>query len=371
MHDDPYILEDMIACGPSAKVYRGHDLNSEKTVRLKVLMDNHVSCPVEHSAIEVLAAALMRLRHANVSSVLELNVNGDDVTLVSEFAAGVNLWTFLHQQRPLSARDVRSICEQLLTALVAGEAMGVRHGDVKPSNVIIADHVDTGYRLQLQDWGEAACRRRQPVETLTYRAPELQEGGEVTAASDLFSAGATLATLILGHAPIHSGDVEQLRAGWAVFDPTQLRCRRPDLEPVVHHLLARLLRYDAKARPQSAQEALEFLTGQDIEVSVDNVSPVPAYVCVPPPTLTMTGDGGWWPVEPSAEQAPCKSSSRPAKRRGWFRSLFSTGIKVTAVALMGGIGYAVWMDQHGGAKWPRQLQNLLAEKLQALSTLAR
>jgi serine/threonine protein kinase len=362
----------MIACGPSAKVYRGHDLISEKTVRLKVLMDNHVSCPVEHSAIEMLAPALLGLRHANVSALLELNVHGDDVTLVTEFAAGVNLWSLLHQQRSLSAEDVRSLCEQLLLALAAGEAAGLCHGDVKPSNVIIADHPQGGYSLQLQDWGEAACRRHQPAETMTYRAPELLGGGIVSSACDLFSAGATMATLLLGHAPVHGGSLEQLRANWAAFDPMLLRCKRPDVAPQVHYLLARLLKFNASERPQTAVEALAFLNGHELEISGSrSTTPLPASFMVPAPTLTLTGDADQWEQGSGTTQTTYLPETRPAKRQGWFVTTVKTTLKVAALALIAGLGYAVWLDQHGGTAWTRHWRQVVAEKFEALSALAR
>lgn len=374
MHDDPYILEDMIACGPSAKVYRGHDLNSERTVRLKVLMDNHVSCPVRHAEIEGMIPVLLSLRHANVSSLLELNVHGDDVTMVTEFAAGVNLWTFLRQQRPLSAADIRCLCNQLLMAVAAGEELGLHHGDVKPSNVIISDQPDgMGYTLQLQDWGEAACRQHQPAETLTYRAPELLEGGRATITSDLFSVGATLATLVLGHAPVHAGNLAQLRAGWATFDPMVLRCRRPDLDPAVHLLLGRLLRYHASSRPQSAHDALRLLAESITPSLPGSVTRPGVYIAVPPPTMTLTGKEEFWDQEAPTteiERAPVeKKKMKP--RRGFVYGTLVTSFKIASLTAVAGIGYAVWMSQNGEQVLPRHWQRMLEEKWEELSSKMR
>lgn len=265
MTDDPYLPDELLGTGPSGKVYRGRAVRMNQTVRLKVLMDHYVTCPVDQDFIAQVIPQWQQLKHAGLAAPLALDVSGDEVTLVSEYAPGHNVWAFLHQHRP-SPSEVRELALQLLQVLEAGEALHLPHGDLKPSNVIIETRADDSHSLQLQDWGLAGCRCLQPHETMVYRAPELlNDEPNPTAQSDLFSAGAILATLLLGHAPIHGRTEAECRAAWAAFDPSGLRQAHPDLDPAWQEWLGWLLRYDATQRPISAREALQSMPAASLE----------------------------------------------------------------------------------------------------------
>ncbi len=331
--DDPYIPEELLGTGPSAKVYRGHDLNMAHTVRLKVLMDSHVSCPVDQSCVAIVAPSVQQLSHPHIGRWLALDVNGDDVTLVSEFSPGTNVWTFLQHHR-LSPDELRPLAIQLLLALEAGEARHQHHGDVKPSNVIISRESPQRCSLQLQDWGVAACRCRQPHETMNYRAPELLEEGQSTNQSDLFSVGATLATMLLGHAPVHGSKVEEWRKAWKAYDARTLRQARPDLDASMQSWLGWLMHYDPAQRPATARQARQALPP-------------------PPPTI---GASSPTPTTSTEETSAAKT------RKG-------TGFMFNFTVLSSTVGLLVWMEPAWSQPWSNEVRFWLANAWETLQSL--
>ena len=343
MLDEPYIPEEQIAAGPSGMAYRGHDLANARTVRLKVLLENHVSCPTDHPAVHALGASLLALRHPNIAALLALDVSGDEVTLVSEFADGPNGWGFI-QQQSLSARQANTVMHQLLAALEKGESMHFPHGNLKPSNVVLIGPADGALTLKVLDWGLAACRSHQPHETLAFRAPELFFGGTATARSDLFSAGALVAALLLGRFPVMGLNEEALQAAWQRFDPEELRQQRPDIGAEWMECLLQLLQREPSQRPGSAREAARLFTRA-------------VKVVVPAPTLSVPAQ------ESPAASARAEPEARPPehssrRRRGsCLGSLFKWGILLLALLA----GMAIWLVQHRHPTWPPQVNRALDE----------
>ena len=136
---------------------------------------------------------LARLRHPNLPEYWPLIHSQNAVHLVRPFYDGVDL-----RGRSVERRVWRSWAETLLEVLATVHADGLRHGDLKPSNVILTEG-----RLVLVDPSyDQDC-----LGTLRYAAPELVGilPGGGTPKSDLYSLGMLLAEIALG-TPLHQSD---------------------------------------------------------------------------------------------------------------------------------------------------------------------
>jgi hypothetical protein len=95
----------------------------------------------------------------------------------------------------------------LADALAAAHEAGVLHRDVKPANVMRTPHGT----YQLADFGLARfvdatqTMGRSVLATVAYAAPEILDGKPATAASDVYSLGATLHAALRGRPPFESG----------------------------------------------------------------------------------------------------------------------------------------------------------------------
>lgn len=237
-------------------------MTENRLVRLKVLLAEHESpYALDRDHLAERISQLKLVRHPHVCRLIALDVQAQDVSLVSEFAEGVNGWAFSQQGRPTSV-TLRLLAAQLMEALQAGDDSHVLHGDVKPCNVFIENRPLDGLTLKLQDWGIGQSRHRQPGETLCFRAPEYGPDSQPTVRGDLFSAAATLAALCTGRRLVDGNTADQLHTEWQAFDMAEWRASCPDLDPALLDWLAWLLQFNPEKRPASAAEALAGLYGR-------------------------------------------------------------------------------------------------------------
>ena len=262
MAADPYIPEEQTAVGPSAKIYRAHEVTANRLVRLKVLLAEHESpFPVDRQHLTARIPQLQGVVGPRVCRLLALDVQAQDTSVVSDFGEGNNGWAF-SQQAAFTSAKLRVLADQLMEALKTGEASGVPHGNIKPSNVLIESRPVEGLQLVLQDWGLAESRHRQPRETLAFRAPERWEDVPPTLQSDLFSAAATLAAMCTGHGLVEGNTAAEFHAEWQAFDVAEWQAQCPHIEPALLLWLAWLLKFNPDERPASVAQALAGLHGE-------------------------------------------------------------------------------------------------------------
>jgi hypothetical protein len=154
---------------------------------------------------------------------------------------------------PLHPGEVDHIADRLLDALAAAHRQGVVHRDIKPANVLF----DADGRPHLVDFGVAVSRDVTMGLTATamvlgtpgFMAPEQAQGQPATAASDVFSLGATLAFAATGVGPFGVADPRVLMWRAATGRIERLPRTLPtDLRRRLHPLLDR----NPSARPTAA-----------------------------------------------------------------------------------------------------------------------
>jgi two-component system sensor kinase len=212
------------------------------------------------------AHVLAQIRNGPFTPLLDHGTVGDQVFLVMPFIPGVTLQARLHHG-PLTVMEAITLGRSLLTALGVVHGRGVLHRDVKPANVI----VDEGTPLReatLIDFGLArsanldAAIRDQWAGTAQYLSPEgaglLDQ--EVTACSDLYSAGIMLYECLLGRPPFQGKSVGEVLRQHMTVQPPALRSLGLPVPRVLDEVLQRLLRKDPRDRYQSAEAVVADLT---------------------------------------------------------------------------------------------------------------
>ncbi|MDX1612262.1 MAG: serine/threonine-protein kinase, partial [Candidatus Thermoplasmatota archaeon] len=186
-----YRIEGLLGEGGQGVTYRALDTTLGREVVLKTLHG-----PDPRKLLKE-AQALAAIQHPNVVSIHDVERVGDHVYLVMEHVAGGTLRERL-DAGPLGDGGFRSVAEDLLAGLEAIHEAGLVHRDIKPSNVLLTLDGDA----KVADLGLATAT--EPTEqttmgasgdtpgTVAYMSPEQARGDQVTRASDLFSAAATL-----------------------------------------------------------------------------------------------------------------------------------------------------------------------------------
>lgn len=334
MHSDAYVPETLIAVGPAAKVYRGVEVATGRKVLMKVLLaDAEAANPLDREKIQLLAPLLMQIRHPQAAGLITMVPTEEDFALVYDYLPGLSGEKLPHERR-LSQLDLAALAIQLLQAMLAGEHWRAPHGDLKPSNLIVADHPAGGLFLHIQDWSLDQTRSLPALETLFFRAPERLQGAVATSASELFTAAATLLYWATGALATQSDDLRQIREDWQHFDPCAILHEvRPDLDRGLVEWLGWLLRFDPAERPDRVRTALVALTtllqkDQPPPMEAAPAQPLPAPETTPSPPAPAAPP----PVSRSRQAPTTLSSSASASNQGCFMTLIALLLNAAALA---------------------------------------
>lgn len=150
-------------------------------------------------------SAVARLAHDNIVDLYDVALDGDDPWMVMEYVPSIGLAHALALRTRLTSMLAAQIGAQVANALAAAHDTGLLHRDVSPGNILITNGRNPG-RVKLTGFGLAQPADVQfahlnVIGTPGYLAPEVARGEQATAASDVFSLGATLYAAVAGMSP--------------------------------------------------------------------------------------------------------------------------------------------------------------------------
>ncbi|HEY1725529.1 MAG TPA: protein kinase [Steroidobacteraceae bacterium] len=262
-----YALEKVIGRGGSSIIYRAADLNhaspkdvTANVVAVKLLCSEQRSDPLALARLKREFRQMQCLSHAGIARVFDLDCDGDVWFMSMELVAGrtVKAWT----ETPGSLTDALRIIGACCEALEHAHSLGIVHGDLKPSNVMVADNG----AVKLIDFGSAPSRSgpfaadSDPNRAATplYASPRVLAGYIAEPRDDVFSlACLTYSILSGGQHPF--GMRPSLEDGRAKSAPTYVRA----IPATLFEVIERSLSAEPERRPASVAEFLRELTDAD------------------------------------------------------------------------------------------------------------
>jgi serine/threonine-protein kinase PknK len=192
----------VIGRGATATVYRAVQDGFDRQVAVKVL-NVDISDRRAQKRFQRERSLNGRLsNHPNVVTVLDSGfVDGRYPYLAMEFLENGSLADQLRQRGPFDVADALHIGVRIAGALETAHRLGVLHRDVKPHNILSSRFGEPA----LADFGIAAILEMEHsltnALTPVHAAPEVLEGADATARTDVYALGSTLYTLLAGTAP--------------------------------------------------------------------------------------------------------------------------------------------------------------------------
>jgi serine/threonine-protein kinase len=272
-----YRIEELVAMGGIAAVFRAKQLDTNVDVAVKVLHPDAEGLPELIERFEREAVAGKHMFHPNVAAVTDIDTLEDgSYFLVQEFIRGQTLRDVI-RRGPVPPLRAARIARELAVALNAAHDMQIVHRDLKPLNVMILDGHEA--RVQLIDFGLAKV----PVEhlavanedarrsltqagvvfgTVAYMAPETALGMRaLDKRADLYALGVITYEMLAGKHPFTATEPTALFAQQRNAVPPPIAERSPGVvvPPAIERVVHKLLEKDPDARYPHARAVIAAL----------------------------------------------------------------------------------------------------------------
>ncbi|MEU8620384.1 protein kinase [Streptomyces sp. NPDC048623] len=257
--EDPRIvgsfrLHRRLGAGGMGVVYLGSDRRGQR-VALKVIRPDLAEDQEFRSRFAREVSAARRIRGGCTARLVAADLEAERPWFATQYVPGPSLHDRVAEEGPLRASDVAAIGAALSEGLVAVHEAGVVHRDLKPSNILLSPKgpriIDFGIA-----WATGASTLTHvgtAVGSPGFLAPEQVRGAPVTAATDVFSLGATLAYAAMGDSPFGHGSSEVMLYR-VVHEEPQLHGVPDALAPLVRACLAK----DPEERPSTLQLSMRL-----------------------------------------------------------------------------------------------------------------
>lgn len=218
------------------------------------------------------ADVLARLSaHPSIITVYQAGISADGRPfIVMEYCPSSLARRYRTEWMPLP--EVLTIGVKIASAIESAHRAGLVHRDIKPSNILI-----TSYNTPvLADFGISASLASPDDDvaamSVPWSAPEVvDERTSGTVASEVWSLGATVYSLIAGRSPferVERGQNSRELVSRRILRASYTPVGRPDVPPSLDAVLARAMSREPGARYASAREVAEALRAVQAEAGL-------------------------------------------------------------------------------------------------------
>jgi serine/threonine-protein kinase len=199
-----YVIDELLASGGMAQVYRAHHEMMRRVVAVKVLSERYRGRPDIRTRTISEARALAEIDHANVVRIL--HAGEDDKFgpyIVMELLEGKTLRQLMRWGGPMPLLQGLTYGIEIADATDALHRLGIIHRDLKPDNVFVTKEprilklLDLG-AAKVEKYGNRTTGNFQTIGTAAYMSPEHLDAKKITAASDVYSLGHVIFEMIAG-----------------------------------------------------------------------------------------------------------------------------------------------------------------------------
>ena len=256
-----YELLEKLASTRKGIIYRAQDPAIGRVVAVKTIGEStSILDPKALDRLQQEARAAGNLRHPNIVTVFDADINSTPPYIVMDYIDGVTLQSLLETEGRLQPNRAVYILRQICNAVDFAHSQGILHRDIKPGNIML-DRQDRAFIL---DFGlalldsSAVMDGNTIVGTPAYMSPEQIHNRQLDSASDLFSLAVVTYQMFCGRLPFAGSDYQAIMQS-ITQDPPHSIERRLGLPVQFEVQLQRALNKDPRRRFGSASEMLKYI----------------------------------------------------------------------------------------------------------------
>lgn len=331
-----FVVEDYLASGGMAEIYRARDGDSGDVVALKVVAAEAAHDRQFQTRFLRESALAAELRHPNIIPIVAAGDEDGVLFLAMHHIEAApyprpDLRAVLDAEGPLPTATVSAILAQVARGLDAAHDHGLVHRDVTPGNILLErgdGELDQAH-VYLSDFGitrraaGSSTRTDGFVGTLHYAAPEQIRNEQLDRRADIYALGCVVYVMLTGEVPFGGRD-DVAAVVFAILEatPPPVTRLRPDLPTAVDAVLARAMAKDKSLRPPTAGQ----LSAQ-LRLALDPDATPPAVAITLPP------------------RPPASAGRAPARARWLAGASAAVAVGAVSAALI----WSPWSDDDGVA----------------------
>jgi eukaryotic-like serine/threonine-protein kinase len=271
----PYEIQSPLGAGGMGEVYRARDTRLGRDVAIKVLPAHLTSNPDLRQRLDREAKAISSLNHPHICTLYDVGSQGGVDFLVMEHLEGETLADRLQRGAMPLAEALKTAIE-IADALAKAHARGIVHRDLKPANIMLAKNgpklMDFGLAKPAPGLSSASgagpmtpntptmsvaalsgsasplTQKGTVVGTFQYMAPEVLQGAEADARSDIFSFGCVLYEMFTGRRAFEGKSQFSVLGAILDKEPARISAVMPSAPPRLDETVWRCLAKNPEQR---------------------------------------------------------------------------------------------------------------------------